>query len=71
LYNTINLSFLQRVASYYSYHKANQQPHIKVKEYMEKDCVFIKQFPPLGDALRDMYNEAAESNTRWGVTEHD
>jgi len=70
LYNSINRSFLDRVASYYSFHKANPKP-IQVNKCIEKDGVYIKQHPPLGDTVRDMHNEASQSNNRWGTSKHD
>ena len=71
LYQAINTNYLERVEAYVSALK--QQPNSTEKEpYVEKDGVFIKQHPPLGETIRDMYDEAASStNNRWRISNHD
>ena len=39
-------------------------------DYIQKDRTFIKQFPPLGDTIRDLHNAAAASAiNRWGISD--
>lgn len=42
------------------------------KKCISKDEVFLKQFLPTGDSIRDMCNEALTSSKNpWGVGAHD
>mgnify|MGYP000487924106 CR=1 FL=1 len=40
--------------------------------YLEKDGQYIKAYPPLGDGVRDAYDEACSNTyTPWGISDHD
>jgi len=71
LYNTLNRAYLKKVKSYYSYlslHGANEN----VLKYIEKDGECIKTYPPQGDKIRDMFDQAASSkDNEWGISDHD
>jgi len=70
LFNTLNQTYLERVSSYYSYHV--QAKTKDVIPYVEKDGHFIKTFPPLGDTIREAYDDASNSiNNKWGISDHD
>jgi len=73
LYNTINRDYVERITAYYSYNKSERAtPNEAVAEYIQKDGGFLRQFPPNGDTIRDMYDEASSSsNTPWGVSDHE
>jgi len=70
LYRAINNNYLKKAASYYSF-------HIKIgsttcSKYPEKDGEFITSYPPLGETIRDVYNEASSNNNlAWGIIDHD
>ena len=68
LYDSINRSFKERVADYYSY------PGKRTKDYIAKDGEYIRSnaYPPLGDALRRFYDEAANNRgVPWKVSDKD
>ena len=72
LYNAMNQSYLERVESYYSYHKEHSKASIVPKPYVAKDGGFIKAYPPLGDAIRDTYDAASSTAlTPRGISDHD
>jgi hypothetical protein len=67
LYNALNRAYLQGVASYYSYPAKGERP-----PYIPKDDGYIRSYPPLGDTLREVYDEASSnSNNHWGISDHD
>jgi len=70
LFNTINRDYLQRLKACYSI--AKEKKGTNTLNYPEKDGTFIKQFPPLGDSIRDMYDAAASSQKNpWCISDHD
>jgi len=69
LFNAINRAYLERVTSYYSYGK--EFSGSANCEYIE-DAECIRTYPPLGDAVRDAYDEASNSiHTPWKLSDHD
>lgn len=67
LCNTINRSYIERVASYYSYGVKSQRCCLP---YPEKDGVYMTHYPPTGDSIRDAYDEASNSiNTPWRISD--
>jgi hypothetical protein len=67
LYNAVNRNFVRRLKAYYSY---AEQQKIPVADYIEKDGCYIKTFPPLGDTIRDMYDEASYSGSNhWRLSD--
>jgi hypothetical protein len=72
LYTAINKAYMERITGYLSYNKENPQSPVKVHDYIQKNGTFVKQFPPLGDTIRDIYDKAATTNNnRWGISDHD
>ena len=72
LYRAVNEAYLERVASYYSYHKQCARSNKAVAAYVRKDGTFIKAFPPLGDTIREAYDEACTSvNNAWGISDYE
>ena len=70
LFNAINRDYIRRVTSYYS--MAKEKKGLVTTNYLVKDGEFIKDFPPLGDSVRDMYDAAAlSSKNTWCVSDHD
>ena len=68
LYSAINQHYVSRVACYYSECYVNQ--HIAPIPYPEKDGEFMTKFPPLGDSIRDLYENAWQTNNNhWGISE--
>jgi len=69
LFNSINRDYIQRLKVYYSVAKDKQG---SVANYPERDGAFIKQYPPLGDTIRDMYDGSASSQKNaWCISDHD
>ena len=70
LYDCINRAYyIERLKVYYSYAIANNKE--RVRDYVEKDGEFIKTFPPLGDTIRDVFDDALTSeNNPWGISDH-
>jgi len=69
-FNAINRDYIDRLKVYYSI--AKQKKATNAPDYPEKDDTFIKQYPPQGDTIRDMYNAAASSQTNpWCISDHD
>ena len=80
LFNAINRAYLRRIKVYYSKQKnrghsskeKNQQQGAPTEDYIEKDGVYIKQFPPLGSTIRNMYDAAASSDRNpWRISDTD
>jgi len=70
LHSTINRAYLQKITSHYSYHRAKATTN--VIEYIPKNGTCIRQFPPQGDTIRDVYDEASTTkNNPWGISDHD
>jgi hypothetical protein len=70
LFNSINRAYLERAESYYSF--ILQKRAKNQDAFIEQDGVFIKQYPPLGDTIRNMYNEASSTAlNRWQSSDHD
>ena len=69
LYDSINRDYIQRLKIYYSYAKASGTATMP---YVPKDGGFIRAHPPLGETIRDIYDEALSSpNNPWGISDHD
>jgi len=69
LYNAINRAYILRVTAYYS--KATTLKK-NPANYVERNGVFIKTYPPLGDTIRDMFDAASSSRTNpWRVSDFD
>lgn len=77
LYNAINRDYISRLKGYYSFvadccsnHEGTVTPTLE--DYIELHGGFIRQYPPLGDNIRDVFDEAASSsNNHWGISDHD
>lgn len=70
LFNSVNRAYLLRVGDYYSCNV--QTPATPTQRYIEKDGCFIRAHPPLGDTLRDTFDEATASSLNpWGISDHD
>jgi len=56
LLNTLNRDYLRRLKFYYSIGvlKKQQNADATVPSYVDKDGGFIRQWPPLGDSIRDI-----------------
>jgi hypothetical protein len=69
LYNAINRDYLRRVTTYYSFavDKTNRK---NVQQYLTKDGQFIRCFPPLGETIRDIYDQASSTAMNpWGISD--
>ena len=69
LCDAINRAYFTKIKACYSLamSKSKEGP---TRPYIEKDGAFIRQCPPLGDTLRDLYNTAASSNTNlWHLSD--
>jgi hypothetical protein len=73
LYNAMNRWYMERVTSYYSY-LSEHQTEREGKEaipYVDKDGYYITSYPPLGDTIRDLYDEASNTNhNSWCISDH-
>jgi hypothetical protein len=74
IYNAMNHSYLEKASSYYSYIK--EKDLVKEGEptmpYVDKDGSYLTCYPPLGDTIRDMYDEACSTNHNpWAISDHD
>ena len=68
LHSALNRSYIRRLKVFYSC--ARHHGLQSVSDYVEKDGTFIKQCPPLGDTIRDMWDKAASSaNNAWGISD--
>ena len=71
LHTSINTTYIQKITDCMSCHQAHRGSET-VAPYIVKDGVHIKQHPPRGDTICDVYNEAATSpHNRWGISDHD
>ena len=76
LFSKINKTYLRRLAEYLSFWKAYQMVvessgGFTPPMYPTKDGEFITTFPPTGEALRDMFDNASSSSwTCHGVSDH-
>ena len=69
MYNAINRAYLRRLKSYLSRAKEKKT---RAHMYIRKDGVYVKTYPPLGDTIRDMFDEASSSNTNpWRISDYD
>ena len=67
LYNAMNRAYLERVADYYSFNRNKECP-----KYIDKDGQFITAYPPLGDLIRDIHDNAmSNDNNPWKLSDHD
>ena len=65
----MNRAYLDRVTDYYSYCASTG---IKATAYVAREGGFIKAFPPVGDFVRDCFDEAARSsNNPWGICDNE
>ena len=74
LCNAVNRDYLHRLKCYCSIAKEKKglAAAANTTNCVEKDGEFIKQFPPFGDSIRDMYDTAASSvKNPWCVSDHD
>jgi hypothetical protein len=85
LYKAINRAYLERAASYFSHvaecrgskvtsmvNATDQDTMQDTQPFLDKDGVYIRAYPPLGEIIRDLYNEASHnSNNHWGISDHD
>jgi len=70
LYDVINRDYILRLASCCSY-LGLQQSTEKPSEHPIRDGEFIATHPPLGDSIRDAYNEAANNSCNpWRVSDN-
>lgn len=70
LYDAINRAYIWQIEAHYSYAFLIKREGTSTKEHIPKDGTFIKQYPPLGDTIGDLYNAAASSpNNRWGISD--
>jgi len=69
LYDAVNRAYIGKIKGYYSL-ASTKRKESATKPYIEKDGSFIRQYPPLGDTIRDLYNTAASSTTnRWRLSD--
>ncbi|CAB9503917.1 unknown protein [Seminavis robusta] len=74
LYDAINREYVQKASSYYSLcqHIKQISPDVTLQPYVQKDGTFIRQFPPLGDTIRDLFDQAASSSKNpWGISDNE
>ena len=65
----MNRAYIERIADYYSYH--SHQNTTNAREYIQKDGEFIREYPRLGNVVRNAYDEAARSNNvPWGISDY-
>jgi len=78
LYDAINRAYMSRIKAYYSLAVSKKEAGSTTptttasptKGYIEKDGEYVRQYPPLGDTIRDLYNNAASSTTnRWRISD--
>lgn len=70
LFNAINRDYMRRLKVYYSMAKERKEG-TRTERYVDKDGTFIKQYPPLGDNLRDLYDAAAASSKNpWCISDN-
>jgi len=75
LHNCMNRAYLRRVKSCYSKlkeKKESTQDEKPILECVKKDGVYIKTYPPLGDTIRDMFDDASSSKTNpWRISDYE
>ena len=73
LHNAINRDCMRRIKAYYSMAEEKKGSSTTVTaSYVPKDGTFIRQCPPLGDAIRDMFDAASLSQKNpWCISDHD
>ena len=74
LYDAINRNYLERISVYYSFlsDPTTNCPVDTKKPYIPKDGTYIRQYPPTGVAIRDLYDIGAHSNrNRWGISDNE
>lgn len=78
IYSAINKEYLRRLSEYLSYWQAYR--HVSAGDegrheppiYPKLDGEFITVYPPSGDSLRDLFDQACSSNkTSYGISDHD
>jgi len=71
LCNSINRDYIRRIKTHFS--KASEKkPTTVAAPHIAKDGEFVKQHPPLGETIRDMYNVASSSQKNpWCLSDHD
>ena len=69
IYSGINTDYKDRQTRYYSFCASTGQ---KSEDYPKKDGEWLVNFPPQGDTIRQLYDDAASSNWNWwGLSDHD
>jgi len=72
LYNAINCDYMRRIKVYYSLANEKNNEGSQTVACIQKDGDFIRQCPPLGETIRDMYDTASSSQKNpWCVSDHD
>jgi hypothetical protein len=73
LYNALNRSYVERVSDYYSsLAEKTEESATSIATYIQKDGEFITCYPPLADTIRDMYDDAFNTNHNpWLISDHD
>ena len=72
LFNALNRECLRRLKVYYSVAQEKKDTNATITNYIEKDGEHMRQWPPLGDSIRDMYDTAASSRKNpWLISDHD
>jgi len=61
LFNAINRDYIRRIKGYYSIEKERFDASRQPAKYIEKDGEFMRQHPPLGETIRDMFDTALSS----------
>lgn len=73
LCSSMNNAYLEKLADYYSYHKEKKATSdtTMLKPYIDKNGVFIKTFPPTGETVRELFDDALNNaNTPWKIIDH-
>ena len=69
LLDGINKDYEERTASYYSFCK---EANKKGEDYPVKDGEWLVRYPPLGETIRQLYDDAASSDWTWyKISDHD
>jgi len=72
LCSALNNAHLEKVAKYHSYFTEKNAATATVKPYIQKNGQCIKLFPPTGETIRDLFDDAMNNkNTPWGISDHD
>ena len=68
IYNAINREYVRAMMSYYSYWQGRDKDP---QPFLPKDGTYIRQYPPLGETIRDFYDKAAASNRNpWRISDN-